>query len=437
MAARVVKIGMLGCGVVGGGVVEALGLNRMALLVRLDADVVIERIAVRDMTRKRVPQVQAEWLCTDWNEVVSNENVDVVIEVMGGVEPARTAIVRALENGKDVVTANKELLALHGESLQRLAARLGRTLMCEGSVLGGVPALHNLQSYFVANRINRLRGVVNGTNNYILSRMNDDHQGFVDALGEAQRLGYAEADPTMDIEGKDALYKLQILARIAFDVEISGSDVDVFGIGDVTQDDVEFVKMLGCRLRHVVEGQWDAATGGLRASVRPQVVAPDDALYHVSGADNFLSVEGDLVGRIGLMGPGAGALPTASAVVEDVVKVIQGTAFRLRDVQYASVTPVKYSDYLVRRRFRLGTPAGYEPGFAWRAELGARQVKYLGTRGFENEAWYIRGCHIHADECLNAVSSMLDGEFAVYPAVNLPSFGRQRNPEPGLETAAL
>lgn len=434
--ARSVRIGLLGCGVVGGGVVAALSSNRLALLARLDADVAIWRIAVRDLTLPRVPEVQPEWLCDNWNQVVADPLVDVVVEVMGGVEPAYSAIVLALENGKDVVTANKELLALHGESLQRLAAARGRTLMYEGSVLGGIPALHNLHSYFVANQIGSIRGIVNGTNNYILSSMNDAFQGFSNALAEAQRLGYAEADPAMDIEGRDALYKFQILARLAFDVEISAADVDVSGISEVSEEDVAFVKLLGCRLRHVVEGQWHAATGRLNASVRTQVVAADDALYHVSGVDNFLSLEGDLVGRIGLMGPGAGALPTASAVVEDIVKVIQGTEFRLRALRQAAVSPVRYNDYLVRRRFRMGTAAGYEPGFAWRAELCARQVKYLGMSGSDNEAWYIRGCNITAGECLHAVSATLDGEFAVYPAVNLPHFVRQPPTELGFENVA-
>lgn len=416
---QVVRIGLLGCGTVGGGVVEALHLNRAALVGRLGAQVVVTRVAVLDSERDRGPLVSREWICDNWESVVTAHDVDIVVEVMGGVEPAREAITTALEHGKDVVTANKELLALHGESLQRLAASLGRTLMCEGSVLGGVPAVHALHTYFVANRIERLRGVVNGTNNYILSRMTDGHQSFLDALSEAQDLGYAEANPGMDVEGKDALFKFQILSRLAFDVEISPSDVDLSGITDVSLEDIEFANRLGGRIRHVVEGRYEEGT--LFASIRPQVVSQADALFYVAGADNFLSLEGDLVGKVGLCGPGAGALPTASAVVEDIVKVVQGSAFRLRSLCHASVSPVPFENYLVRRRAPMGDMVGHEAGFAWRADLRAKQVKYLGTVSRDCEAWYVRGCNATPAECLGVVSSSHGGDYAVYPAAQLVS----------------
>lgn len=410
-----IRIGLLGCGVVGGGVVKALA-NYQALRSRLGRSVEVRRIAVRDVERERSVDVPNSLLTTRWEDVVLDDETDIVVEVMGGLEPARSAIMAALTNGKDVVTANKELMAQEGEALQALAEEHGRTLLCEGSALGGVPAIHALHSYFVANQIRNLRGVVNGTCNYILSQMEGKGWTFADALADAQKLGYAEANPAMDVEGLDALYKFQILARLAFDVKLSPGDVDVSGIDEVSEEDIRFAGLLGCRIRHVVEGRWSEADGRVLASVRPQLVPADDPLYFVDGVDNFLSVEGDIVGRIGFSGPGAGALPTASAVVEDIVKVVQGAGFRLRSLRAAPASPVTYQHYLIRRRYHLGEAAGVEAGFGWRSDLAARQVKYLGTIGSDTEAWYLRGCDASVATCLSVVSSALDGEFAVYPA---------------------
>ncbi|WP_054969579.1 homoserine dehydrogenase [Alicyclobacillus ferrooxydans] len=408
-----VRIGLLGCGVVGGGVVEALTVNSNALVERVGASFEVTRIAVQDLNRERGPRVNPELVCDDWRQVVTDPNVDIVVEVIGGIEPAKSAITLALQSGKDVVTANKELMAIHGETLQALAKRLNRALLCEGSVLGGVPAIHALHTYFVANRIGRIRGIVNGTNNYILTKMTEAGEGFIEALAQAQRLGYAEADPTMDVAGYDALYKLRILSRLAFDVEIA-SHVDLTGVTEVSAEDIEYAHDLGCRIRHIVEARVDAETGSLSAAVGPQLVPANDPLYHISGADNFLEVEGDIVGRIGLSGPGAGALPTASAVVEDVVKVVKGSEFRLRQSRQIVAQSLRHGSFLVRRRFGFG-PAGNEPALAWRSDLGAAQVKYLGVKGTNAEAWYVRGCDLGALECLRVVSSSLDGDFAVYP----------------------
>ncbi|QSO54423.1 homoserine dehydrogenase [Alicyclobacillus curvatus] len=409
-----IGIGLLGCGVVGSGVALALAQNQETLAARLGVSIEIRRIAIKDLVRPREAHVNSKLLCDDWRLVINDENVDIVVEVMGGIEPAKSAITLALQAGKDVITANKELMATHGETLQDLAQRQGRTLMCEGSVLGGVPAIHALGTYFVANRVVGIRGIVNGTNNFILSKMDEVGQGFSDALAEAQQLGYAEADPTMDVEGLDALYKLRILARLAFDIEITSS-VALSGVTDVSSEDIAFARDLGCRIRHVAEARVDRQTGTLCATVGPQFVANGDALYQISGADNFLEVMGDIVGRIGLSGPGAGALPTASAVVEDIVKVVQGEQFRLRSPRKAAAEEVRYANYLVRRHYTQGGPAGTEQSLAWRCELRAGQVKYLGVRGRNQEAWLIRGCNISTMECLRVVSGWLDGDFAVYP----------------------
>ena len=418
-----IGIGLLGCGVVGSGVALALALNQETLAERLGATIKIRRIAVKDLMRPRGPHVNHDLLCDDWRMVVNDKNVDVVVEVMGGIEPAKSAITLALEAGKDVVTANKELMATHGETLQALAERMGRTLLCEGSVLGGVPAIHALGTYFVANRIAGIRGIVNGTNNFILSKMEEAGQGFIDALAEAKQLGYAEADPTMDVYGFDALYKLRILSRLAFDVEIT-SQVDFAGVTDVSSEDIAFARDLGCRIRHVAEARLDRETGMLLATVGPQFVPQGDPLYHISGADNFLEVIGDIVGRIGLSGPGAGALPTASAVVEDIVKVVQGSEFRLRASRKVDAEALQYVNYVVCRHYQEGAPAGTDEALAWRSELGAAQVKYLGIRGRSHEAWLIRGCDVSTTDCLRVVSGTLGGDFAVYPVsgeVRIPS----------------
>ncbi len=320
----IVRIGLLGCGVVGGGVVEALAKHRDRIEEACGAKIEITYIAVKDMHRARNPYVPTELLCDDWDAVCRADDVDVVIEAMGGQVAAKSALLAALNHGKHVVTANKELLAEHGLSLVDAASEKGLQLQCEASVLGGIPAIHNLTSYFRANRIRKIRGIVNGTCNYILTQMYSRGIGLTEALAEAQALGYAEPDPAFDVEGRDPYFKLRILAT-----EVAGAWSDEVmqsapkGILEVTEQDIAAAKQAGAKVKHVVSAEWDANGNLLQAAVAPVWVTADDPLYGVDGVQNALCITGDIVGDILLVGPGAGALPTASAILEDLVKVCQ------------------------------------------------------------------------------------------------------------------
>ncbi|WP_067931832.1 homoserine dehydrogenase [Alicyclobacillus kakegawensis] len=318
-------IGLLGCGVVGGGVVEALDRNQDKIYERAGRRAAIERIAVRDVTKPRSVRLAPELLCDDWRSVVAHPGTDVVVEAMGGVEPARVALLTALAAGKPVVTANKQLLALHGPELLATARANGATLHYEASVLAGIPAIHTLQTYFQANRVRRLRGIVNGTSNFILTRM-DTGASFSAALAEAQALGYAEADPSQDVDGDDALYKLQILIWTLCGATLPETAIVKRGIRGLTERDVQRAAAQGKRWKLVAEAVFDAAGTPVSAAVEPLAVPPEDPLFHVGGVTNALTVEGDLVGEVTLMGPGAGALATASAIVEDLVKCLRTTA---------------------------------------------------------------------------------------------------------------
>ncbi|WP_233096048.1 homoserine dehydrogenase [Alicyclobacillus sp. SO9] len=317
-----IRIGLLGCGVVGTGVVRVLQQNRERIEAVFGRPVEIEKIAVADLTRPRMSFVPVAKLCDDWKRVCTDDNIDVIIEVMGGQTAAKDAVSVALQHGKHVVTANKELLSTQGGALYELARSRNVRLECEASVLGGIPALHTLETYFRVNQIRKLRGIVNGTSNYILTKMHADGTEFAEALAEAQELGYAEPDATMDIEGLDASFKLQILAKyVSKTVTIAEFKAQPSGISQVTQQDIQQALAQGKRIKHVVSAEF-AADGCITSMhVGPQLLSSDDVLYHVNGVQNALELSGDIVGDILLSGPGAGALPTASAIVEDLAKV--------------------------------------------------------------------------------------------------------------------
>ncbi|MBX6352795.1 MAG: homoserine dehydrogenase [Thermoflavifilum sp.] len=321
------RLGLLGCGVVGGGVVEGIHRNADHIAAQTGVEVCITRIAVRDLSRPRTPHVRREWLTDDWRQVCEAPDVDVVVEVMGGLHPALEATRLALVRGKHVVTANKQLMALHGEHLLALAADSGREILYEASVLGGIPAIHNIRTYFRATRVQHLRGILNGTCNYILTRMEEGLE-FDEALRQAQAEGYAEADPTLDIDGWDALYKIQILAALAFHERMDVTAIAREGIRSVSGQMVREARARGQRVRLVAEAE-RTPSGRVTARVGPQWLDPADPLYNVNGVQNALCVSGDLAGSILLAGPGAGRFPTASAVMEDIVKL----AGQVRDVR--------------------------------------------------------------------------------------------------------
>ncbi|GGJ01885.1 hypothetical protein GCM10010885_08850 [Alicyclobacillus cellulosilyticus] len=307
---RKVRVGLLGCGLVGTGVVEVLA-ETSERWAALGVEIALSRIAVRDLNRPRSPLVRREWLTANWREVSAAGDVDVVLEAMGGVEPAFEAVRTALAHGKTVITANKELLAAHGVALRAVARGHGAVLLNEATVLGGVPVIHLLDTYFKINRIRALRGIVNGTCNHVLTRMDETGCSLEEALSEAKAKGYAEPDPTYDLSGWDARAKLKILIEHTLGIAVPVDRIPCTGIAHVSPLDIAAVRALGGKLRLVAEAR-TAEGGALMAGVGPQVVFPGDPLYAVDGVDNALMVSAAALKRaLGAAGFATAVYPLA------------------------------------------------------------------------------------------------------------------------------
>ena len=313
-----IRVGLLGCGNVGAALARFLLTDSKRIADRTGVQLELAKVAVRSATKERdVPGVEP-LLTTDPVSVVSDPSIDVVAEVMGGISPTRDLVLRALGSGKPVVTANKELLANHGGELWDAASAAGVDLLFEASVAGGIPLIRALRESLAGERIHRVMGIVNGTTNYILTRMAASGASYQEALTEAQSLGYAERDPTADVEGFDAAAKAAILANVAFGAKVVAGDVYREGISGLNVQDFEAARRLGfaIRLLAVVE----AGPGGtLGVRVHPAMVPQDHPLASVRDSFNAVFVEGDAVGQLMLVGRGAGGLPTASAVLGDLV----------------------------------------------------------------------------------------------------------------------
>ncbi len=316
------RLGLAGFGTVGSGLAQILHENREIILARTGRDIAITTVLVRDLTKKRAVATGPEVRFTAKPDDLLSADVDVVVELMGGVDLARDLITRALNAGKHVVTANKHLLALHGPELSALAAEKGLGLFYEASVAGGVPIVQALRESLGANRIERLTGIMNGTANYILSEMTTNHLEFGTALKQAQDLGYAEADPTFDIEGFDTAHKLVVLIRLAYGRDFPLSSLPVRGITQVTGLDIEFAREFGYRIKLLAQAR--EVDGKIAASVEPTLVNHKFLLARVGGNYNAVRVEGNAVGPIMLHGQGAGALPTGSAVMADIMALCRG-----------------------------------------------------------------------------------------------------------------
>jgi len=317
MTIRKLKIGLLGCGTVGRGLVELVGRNDALIRQRSGVELRITKILVRDLDKER-PGVDHALLTSQPDKVLNN-GCDLVVELVGGIEPARSFIERSLARGKHVVTANKALLALDGFSLMRAAERQKVRLGFEASVCGGIPIIHALRAGLVGNNIQRLSGILNGTCNYILTRMTEDGVEFEDALREAQAKGFAEADPTLDIDGHDAAQKLKILTELAFSAQVDADAVQVEGIRGIAADDVQAARELGFVIKHV-------ATAGLSEDAvslgcAPVLLPRSHQLASIRDENNAVLVRGDAVGEMLFSGKGAGSLPSASAVLSDVVDI--------------------------------------------------------------------------------------------------------------------
>ena len=320
-----IGIGLLGLGTVGAGVASILQTpeGRHPLIADLD----LVRVAVRDRNRERPIALDESILTTSPEAVIDDPAVDVVVEVMGGIEPARTLIMRAIAAGKSVVTANKTVIARHGEDIAAAAAAAGVYVLIEAAVGGGIPIIEPLKQSLGSNRIRRVSGIINGTTNYILSRMAEEGADYKVVLRDAQDLGYAEADPAADVEGLDAADKIAILSGLAFGGPIDRNGIYTAGISTLQSRDVDYANQLGygVKLLAVAESMEPDPSHPtslpLAVSVQPTLVPNDHPLAGVNGVNNAILVEGDPIGRVMFYGPGAGSGPTASAVVADILNI--------------------------------------------------------------------------------------------------------------------
>ena len=314
-----VRVGLLGCGIVGGATAQILLEHAGELRQRAGVPIEIKKVAVRSLSKARQVTLDPGVWTTDATEVVNDPEIDVVVEVIGGIEPARDLILAALGNGKHVVTANKELLANLGKEMLDAAETAGRDLLFEAAVGGGIPIIRPLKESLAGDRVKRVTGIVNGTTNFILTRMSETGETFTEALGEAERLGYTELDPSADIEGFDAASKLAILASIAFNARVLAGDVNREGITRVTPEDISAAHELGyeVKLLAVAEDQ----DGYVSVHVNPAMIPRTHPLASVRDVFNAIFVEGEKSGEMMFFGRGAGGGPTGSAVVGDIVEI--------------------------------------------------------------------------------------------------------------------
>ncbi|HTD88646.1 MAG TPA: homoserine dehydrogenase [Candidatus Binatia bacterium] len=312
-----VNLGIVGGGTVGGGVYSALQRNGALMASRLGIRLHIARMAVRNPKKKRAVSIPKNILTTDWAAVVNDAKINIVLELMGGTETARTVALEALKQGKSVVTANKALLSAHGEELFAAAQRSGANLYYEASVAGGIPIIKVLREALIGNRITRIYGIVNGTCNYILTRMKLEGADFATVLADAQRLGYAEAEPSLDIDGCDAMHKIGILASLAHGFWVNPKEIYVEGIRPITAQDIQFAGQLGYTIKLLgIVKKCDGAP--IQVSVYPTLVPNTHVLASVNHVFNAILVRGDVVGDTLYYGRGAGQDATASAVLSDL-----------------------------------------------------------------------------------------------------------------------
>ncbi len=340
--AEPLKLALLGCGSVGSQVVRLLREQADDLTARVGAPIELVGIAVRRPDLQRDADISRELFTADAAALVAREDVDLVIEVIGGIEPARTLILSALENGASVVTANKALLAEDGGTLFEAAAKAGRDLYYEAAVAGAIPIVRPLRESLAGDKVRRVLGIVNGTTNFILDKMDSSGSGFSEALEEAQELGYAEADPTADIEGYDAAAKAAILASLAFHTRVSAADVYREGIVEVSAADVAAARDMGCvvKLLAICESREGPDGPAVAARVHPAMIPRSHPLASVREAFNAVFVESDAAGQLMFYGPGAGGAPTASAVLGDLVTVARnrrGDAVGVGESTYADL----------------------------------------------------------------------------------------------------
>lgn len=316
-----VKVGLLGLGTVGGGTVNVLARNANEIARRAGRGIQITHAAARDLSKPRICNTDGIQLTTDPMEVVNDPHVQIIVELIGGDTLARDAVMQAIAQGKHVVTANKALIAKHGNEIFAAAQENNVMVAFEAAVAGGIPIIKALREGLAGNRIKWLAGIINGTGNFILTEMRDKGRDFADVLKEAQQLGYAEADPTFDVEGIDAAHKLTILASIAFGIPLQFDAAYTEGISNITREDVTYAEQLGYRIKHL--GVTRKTANGIELRVHPTLIPERRLIANVDGVMNAVLVKGDAVGPTMYYGAGAGDEPTASAVVADLVDVVR------------------------------------------------------------------------------------------------------------------
>ncbi|HEY5602012.1 MAG TPA: homoserine dehydrogenase [Gammaproteobacteria bacterium] len=316
-----VKVGLLGLGTVGGGTINVLTRNAAEITRRAGRGIIITHAAARDLSKARICNTANIKLTTDPQQVVDDPEVQIIVELIGGESPAKELVMRAIAKGKHVVTANKALIANYGNEIFAAAQAKGVVVAFEAAVAGGIPIIKAVREGLAGNNIEWLAGIINGTGNFILTEMRDKGSNFDDVLAEAQRLGYAEADPTFDVEGIDAAHKLSILAAIAFGIPLQFKKVYTEGITKITREDVNYAEQLGYRIKHL--GIAKRTPNGIEMRVHPTLIPERRLIANVDGVMNAVLVKGDAVGPTLYYGAGAGADATASAVVADIIDVVR------------------------------------------------------------------------------------------------------------------
>lgn len=411
------KVAVLGCGSVGSQVVRLLDEQAGDLAARVGAPVELAGVAVRRLDAPREVEVPEGLLTTDATGLVTRDDVDLVIEVIGGIEPARSLILAALEAGKSVVTANKALLAEDGPTLFEAAEKHGRDLYFEAAVAGAIPIVRPLRESLAGDRVTRVLGIVNGTTNFILDKMDTSGAGFAEALEEAQELGYAEADPTADVEGFDAAAKAAILASLAFHSRVTAADVHREGIAEVTAADVASAREMGSVVKLLAICELRAGPGGDEAvavRVHPAMIPASHPLASVREAYNAVFVESEAAGQLMFYGPGAGGAPTASAVLGDLVTVARNHRVGTRgagESAYADRTVLPMGETVTRYHVaidvddRAGVLAAVATAFA---EHGV-SIQTVRQEGRDADAQLVVVSHEATDAQLAATVEMLRG----------------------------
>ena len=356
-----IKVALLGSGTVGTGVYKLIERQREELPHKVGAGLTVSKVLVRDKNKKR-EGIDPSVLTDQWEDIITDDEIQIVVEVMGGIEPARTYITEALQAGKNVVTANKDLMAVHGGELLDIASHNGCDLLFEASVAGGIPIIRPLKQCLAGNYISEAMGIVNGTTNFILTKMTHEGMEFDEALALATELGYAEADPTADIEGYDAGRKMAIMASIAFNSRVTFDDVYTEGITNITAKDIKYAEAMGCTIKLL--GVAKNTESGIEVRVHPMLIPSDHPLATVNDSFNAVFVHGDAVDDAMFYGRGAGELPTASAVVGDVMDVTRNIVWnctgRIGWSAYKELPIKEFAD--VKNRFFIRMQVSNEPG---------------------------------------------------------------------------